>query len=365
MLAESHPVIRMALRFAALPYCYLKLVNWDQCTASRIQVLKDLFYIFFKLKYFPYNYSPCRLWEKTRKEWHFYYGSIYEPYQRSKLRREVQKFEYIYLFDNKEISEIICRGIGISMPKYYGVVSPYMNYTERIQGVVLNDKRKKLMIKPVMGQGGKGICLAYCNGTDIRVRVGKEEISLSDFNLKERSILQEVVVQHKALSKIFPFCVNTIRYVTLLTKEENVITLGSYIRFGIGNAYLDNVSAGGIEVGIDSASGKLRKIALDKYGNKFEKHPTTNIKFEGIQIPYWDKVVELAKRVQQQCSFLRLLGLDIAVLPDGPVLIEVNPNPDIIGLEQVEGPLLKNRITYREFAKYDLFVNDFQKKLYS
>ena len=69
MLSENHPIIRRILRFIALPYCYFFLVNWKECTASRLQVLKDLLYIFFKLKYYPDNYSPCRFWEKDRKEW--------------------------------------------------------------------------------------------------------------------------------------------------------------------------------------------------------------------------------------------------------------------------------------------------------
>lgn len=364
MLSESHPLIRMALRFLALPYCYFKLVNWKECTASRLQVLKDLFYIFFKLKYFPYNYSPCRLWEKTRKEWHFYYGSIYEPYQRNKLRKQVQRFEYVYLFDNKEITEILCRGMEISLPAYYGVVWPEMNYREKISKAVFSNKRSKVIIKPVMGQGGADICIAYYDGKRISVKIEDKEVNLTDFSLKERSILQEVVVQHEDLAAISRPSVNTIRVVTLFTKSEETIIIGTYVRFGVNNAYLDNVSAGGIEVGIDKKTGRLKKIAYDKYGRMYTKHPTSNVIFEGIQIPYWGKVIQLAKSIQERFSFYKLLGLDIAVLRDGPLLIEINPNPDIIGLEMVEGPILKNERTYNEFAKYDLFVNKFQKNLY-
>ena len=84
------PYRRRLVRFLALPYCYLRLVDWRQCRASRVRVLLDLLYIFFRLKYFPGNYSPCRLWEKERRQWVRYYGSGYDAYQRARLQREVR-----------------------------------------------------------------------------------------------------------------------------------------------------------------------------------------------------------------------------------------------------------------------------------
>jgi hypothetical protein len=364
MLTETHPLIRQFFRFLALPYCYFKYVNWDECQASRLQVIKDFLYIFFKLKYFPDNYSPCRLWEKDRKEWFFYYGSSYHPYQRAALRKEVQRIEYVFLFDNKELSELVCRGMAVPLPEYYGVISPEIDYRNKIREAVFSNELKKVIIKPVMGQGGKGIFLAYNNGESIRVKCGKKDVDLSEWHLTERSIMQEVVIQNEKIANISPSSVNTIRVVSLYTKSGDVIIIGAYMRFGIDDSFIDNVSAGGIEVGVDLKVGKLKKISCDKEGKQYTEHPTTRICFEGIQIPYWKRVIQLSKNIQKACSFFKLLGMDIAVLHDGPVLIELNPNPDIIMLEQVEGPLLKNKKTYREFAQYNLLINKFQKNLY-
>ena len=87
------PYVRRFLRFLALPYCFSK-VNWKECTKTKTQVAFDFLYIFFRLKYFPDNYSPCRLWEKNRAEWAYYYGSNYDPYQRRQLRKVVQPAAY-------------------------------------------------------------------------------------------------------------------------------------------------------------------------------------------------------------------------------------------------------------------------------
>ena len=364
MLAESHPLIRRTLRFLALPYCYVKLVNWQECTLPKSQVLKDLLYIFFKLKYFPDNYSPCRLWEKDKTEWYFYYGSSYHPYQRSKLRKEVQRFEYIYLFDNKEISELICRGIGVKLPKYYGAIWPEMNYRKKIEETVYKNERKKIIIKPIMGQEGKDISLAYVEDGQVKVKLQEYDINLSDFHLKERSIMQEVVVQDSRVAKISSSSVNTIRAVTLYTKSNEAIVISSIMRFGVGKAYIDNWSAGGVAVGVDHEKGELMKTAYDKKGKQYVKHPTTGVTFEGFRIPHWGKVLKLAKDVQEACSFFKMLGLDIGISLEGPILIEVNPNPDIILQEQAASPLLKHKGIYEEFEKYDLFVNKFQRNLY-
>ena len=364
MLAESHPLIRRALRLLALPYCYLKLVNWQECTSSKFEVMKDLLFIFFKLKYFPDNYSPCRFWEKDRSEWYYYYGSSYHPYQRCRLRKEVQRFEYIFLFDNKEIAELIGRGIGVNMPRYYGTICPESDYRQKIKAAVLESDNRQIMIKPVMGQGGRDIFLATLQKGKVKIKLGEEEIWLDNFSLPERSIMQEVVQQDTRIAQISSSSVNTVRVITLYTKREETIIISASMRFGVGKAHVDNWCAGGVACGVDHEGGTLMKIAYDKNGRQYVKHPTSGMSFEGFQIPHWDKVVKMAETIQQSCSFFKLIGLDIAILPDGPVLIEINPNPDIIFQEQTAGPLLKNRKTYAEFAKYDLFINHFQKNLY-
>ena len=365
MFPESHPFIRRILRFIALPYCYLFLVNWKECTSSKIQVLKDLLYIFFQLKYFPYNYSPCRLWEKDRKTWSFYYGSSYEPYQRQKLRREVQRYEYLSIFDDKEVCELLCRGIGVYLPRYFGTISPDIDYRGEISKVFSNFNIHKIIIKPTNGQGGKGIAIAVFENGKINVWLKENIVELSKFKLEEKSILQEVIIQNDVISNISSSSVNTIRVLTLLTNSNEAIVLSTSMRFGVGNSYIDNWSAGGVAVGVEKKCGHLHKIAFDKKGKRYLKHPVSKIQFDGFQVPCWKEIVNLAKDIQKACPFFKLLGMDIALTQDNkPVLIEINPNSDIVFQEQTAGPLLTDTRTYNEFKNYNLFVNKYQKKLY-
>lgn len=363
MLSESHPIIRTILRFMALPYCYFKLVNWSECSASRYQVLKDLSYIFFRLRYFPDNYSPCRLWEKDRPLWHYYYGSSYHPYQRARLRKAVQRYEYIGLFDDKEVCELLSRGMEVKLPEYYGIVDPESDYRTKIIDTVNENPGEKIIIKPVKGQAGKGIALAYKNNNDIRVKAGRTETAVERFSLSDRCILQKVVIQDESLARFSSSSVNTIRVVTLLTKDGQTKIISASMRFGVGEAYVDNWSAGGVAVGVDHKKGVLKKIAYDKKGNQYLMHPISKERFEGFQIPKWGQVVEMSLLVQEKCPFFKLLGLDIAVTKEGPVLIEINPNPDLIFQEQTAGPLLADKETLLEFDRYSLLINKYQRNL--
>lgn len=365
MLAESHPLLRRILRFLALPYCYIKLVNWNECTSSKLQVISDFVYIFFTLKYYPDNYTACRFWEKDRSQWAFYYASIYEPYQRYKMRREIQPFELLNLFDNKLVCDLLCRGVeGVNLPNIYGEIEPGREYINKIISAISKSGKTSLIIKPTNGNSGRGIVIVERDNNKYRVRQADEYIDLEDFQLKEKSVLQEIVVQDKRINKIVSSSLNTLRIVTLFTKSGEAIVISALMRFGVGGAYVDNWSSGGVAVGVNHYSGVLYETAYDKHGNKYFEHPDSKLRFEGFQVPEWDKVCELAIKVQCAFSFYKLLGLDIAITEDGPVLIEINQSTDIVLQEQTAGPLLADKTIFSEFEKYDLLINKCQKNLY-
>ncbi len=365
MLSESYPIIRNLIRFIALPYCFIRLVNWKQCNKSPIAVFNDLLYIFFRLKYFPDNYSPCRLWEKDRSKWIYYYGSTYHPYQRQKLRKEVQRYEYQILFNDKEVCNMLCIGINVPMPRSYAVVETGSNYIEIIKNTFREFNVDEIIIKPIMGHAGRGIVMARRIDDRLIIINNKEVIELKNYKLKEKSLLQEVIKQHDRLSNISSSSVNTVRVVTLYTKYHEVLIISSSMRFGVGDAFVDNWSAGGVAVGVDLKTGQLMENAYDKLGNRYERHPISQTVFRGYQIPYWEDTLKMASMIQKRFSFYRLLGMDIAITKKGPVLIEINANPDIIFQEQTSGPLLADANIIREFEKYDLLINQYQKRIIS
>ncbi|MCM0611823.1 hypothetical protein KFJ24_04955 [Marinobacter sediminum] len=356
----SVPYFRRFLRFIALPYCFVQ-VNWSECTKSKIEVAFDFLYIFFRFKYFPDNYSPCRLWEKNRSEWVYYYGSNYDPYQRRQLRRHVQPATYEIVFQDKVLSEMLCRANNILTPKVIRVVQK----GEYVQDVAKNLAETgfySLIFKPRSGKGGGDItCTELADGSVRAIRKG-EVIPIAGMRAEGELIVQAFISQHKDMSRIST-STNTIRVVTIRKRNGEVVIVGTYARFGVGNSKVDNLSQGGICVSANIRTGELAQVAFDRLGHIFNAHPTSGVAFEGYKIPFWGEVICLAKHVQDSFDFYPLLGMDIAVTLNGPLLIEINSGYDNVGLERARGPILKNPEVYKAFEEHDLFINRHQRNL--
>lgn len=356
------PFLRRCLRFLALPYCYLN-VNWDLCTRSRIGVGLDFLYIFFVLKYYPDNYSPCRLWEKPRSEWKYYYGSNYDPYQRKRLRRTVQPPEYEILFKDKWITDALCQHAKFPMPSILGRIKPGEAFQDRIEELFTADENfLELIMKPTDGKGGGGVI--YCHRKDgaIQYLQGQVAIDLEGVAAERNYIIQRFIKQHPDLTRISA-STNTVRIVTLLKDDGETLIVGAYMRFGTGQSKVDNLSQGGLCVPVDIKLGQLRGMGSDRKSQLFSEHPGSHIVFEDTEVPYWTQVTDLASKVQSYFECYRLLGMDIAIAQDGPVLIEINSSYDNVDLEQATGPILRSKAVAHAYSELGLLINKHQRRI--
>lgn len=357
------PRCRRLVRLAALPWCYFKLVDWRECPVPRWRVAADFLYIFFVLKTFPDNYAACRLWEKERHEWAKYYGSGYDPYQRARLQREVQRPRYEILFADKEVCSLLLAEAGLPAPRLHGVVDPGPGFRERLAAIAIASGRETLFLKPVSGSAGRAAAAVDVEGGDVFVRTSAGRTPLGEFRLTERSLLQDVVESHPEVASLSPGALSTIRMLTLMSRDGEAMLAGASMRFGIGGSLVDNWSAGGVAAGVDRATGRLAAAAYAKTGRSFDRHPDTGATFGSFTVPMWNRARELALSAQTAFPWYRLLGVDVAVSPRGPVIIEINPRPDIVFQEQTSGPLLADAGILREFAGYGLLVNEPQRRL--
>jgi hypothetical protein len=358
-----HARFRRLVRFFALPYCYFAQIDWEQCNASRWQVASDLLFIFFRLKYYPDNYSLCQLWRVPRSEWPEYYGSIYEPYQRLVLQRRVQPRDYQVLFADKEISQRICEAYGLPVPKLLAVADVGDDAIKVCEAALLQSANGRAVIKPVRGAGGRGVTILTRREDQIVTSSGPDELAVIRSYFNERSIIQEAVTQHESLAAIYPRSLNTMRIETLLTLDGRVLILGSMVRFGRKGSKVDNLSAGGLGVGIVAESGHLRPIGRDFRSREYDRHPDTGVIFQDQAVPKWSETLDLVKRAQHNFAYFRFLGFDVAVTPDGPVIIEINPWPDNVMIEQCSGPILANPEVVLALEAYGALVNQPTRRL--
>jgi len=168
-------------------------------------------------------------------------------------------------------------------------------------------------------------------------------------------IVQEAIKQHPALNGFNPHSVNTIRIITFLTRDEEVEFLSAVLRTSSGYAPIDNFKSGGIVIGIDIPTGRLKQWGFfhPQYGTTATKHPVTHTEFHHFQIPYWGEVINLASRVQRVFHHLKVIGWDFAISTDGPLVIEGNVEWGTAGLQAANGGLLSER-NKKLFSQYGL-----------
>ncbi len=149
--------------------------------------------------------------------------------------------------------------------------------------------------------------------------------------LSSSFIFQEEVQQHEAISRINPFCVNSLRIESFTNKDNVSRVFSGILRLGFRDSYVDNTSMGGAFVGIDFQKGVLKRLALSDFSNgrarTYAEHPYSKITFEGYPIPYFDEIMELVIKASQLVPQVKVVGWDIAITPDGPMIIEGNRAP--------------------------------------
>lgn len=173
-------------------------------------------------------------------------------------------------------------------------------------------------------------------------------------------VVQAIIQQHPELDRVHKGSINTIRICSLLL-EDGVHILSSVLRMGVGEAKVDNATAGdnalydGMTCGINP-DGTLKKYAHGyHYGKKFDTHPQ-GLVFAEYTVPCYDKALELVKKAHPIIAHFRLVSWDVAIDENGDaVLIEANMRNGGINFHQFNnGPLfgdLTERVLDEIFAK--------------
>ncbi len=188
------------------------------------------------------------------------------------------------------------------------------------------DSHEEFILKPVEDWGGgKDVSKVKCAEIEDRQK-------FYDDCVTNHLFLEEVITQHEEMNRLCPTSCNTIRIMTFNNKGKAEV-LDAYLRVGNGENVVDNFHAGGTVTPIDTKTGKLVGNALDKDLKEFEYHPMTGVKFDGFQIPYYKEVVEMVKKAALMGDKILVIGWDVTIAPDGPVIIEANRRPGFDGVQ--------------------------------
>jgi hypothetical protein len=101
---------------------------------------------------------------------------------------------------------------------------------------------------------------------------------------------------------------------------------------------VDNVHAGGIAARVDIPTGRLSKatdLGVRPDSQWHAHHPATGATIEGRVLPFWRETLDLARRAHSEAfGDLLMVGWDIGLTDDGPILVEGNIGPDVDGVQR-------------------------------
>jgi len=206
--------------------------------------------------------------------------------------------------------------------------SQYNTITENELNILINSLEYPLVIKPNMGSKGGA-----------NIDFPKNAVELKHLmNNRKNYVIQEMIRQNEFFDKFNRHGLNTIRVDLYRSVKTNEIHyLHAALRMGRGGS-LDNISSGGIQCFINE-NGYLNDYAVDVIGNKYDRHPDTNIKFlDDIQIPRFEEMKSLAIRIAGDMYLSRLISLDLCLdINNQWRVIEINLEDIAIEFAQFAG----------------------------
>lgn len=196
------------------------------------------------------------------------------------------------------------------------------------------DRHDAFMVKPIDGLGGGGIYkMKTADVTDRDAFYAKI--------LRERCFVEEVIRQSEVMASLNPSCVNSIRVMTHNINDNPTIFFCA-VRVGNGGSVVDNFHSGGMSAIVDSDTGVVCSDAIDKEMNWFAAHPATGTVFKGFQVPQWDRVKEMIHAACRLHPEMTVIGWDVSITDNGPILIEGNRRPGFDLVQMLEQKGLKH-----------------------
>lgn len=239
------------------------------------------------------------------------------------------------LVDDKLRTKDLAISAGIAVPKLYATLkfpSEIQHFAERVSA------HSNFVIKPAHGSGGEGILVVAGRiKNSYRLIDGR---LFSDEQMKHHllNILggmyslgghpDSVIIEYRVnFDPIFePISyrgVPDIRIIVFLgVPVMSMIRLPTIVSGGRANLH-----QGAIGCGIDTATGTT--MAAVSKNSIITEHPDTGASVVGVQIPYWETLLQLAAR-SYELTGLGYQGVDFVIDAHlGPLVLELNARPGL------------------------------------
>ena len=258
------------------------------------------------------------------------------------------------LTDDKLVTAHMLRSCGFAIPHIRALYHPYRSFpgaaalraVADLRHYLAREASYPLFGKPVSGFESKGAVYlrAYDPERDELVlydgeRVGVAEFAravdeyVSDpgngfrrFRTQLGYLFQAVVEQHAEVTAVAGPTVATTRPYVVLEDDGPRILAMTWKIPGPGN-FADNAAhPGNIQAMVDVDSGRVVR-AVRGAGIQLEvldRNPVTGAPLNGFRLPHFERLREVVLEGAALLPGIRIQGWDVALGPDGPVVLEIN-----------------------------------------
>ncbi len=184
-----------------------------------------------------------------------------------------------------------------------------------------------------MREGGEFIVKAPRVDKGEGIRLVSGERAFADLPPDADVIIQRRLRNHPALLPILPPDppLSTLRILTTLDAPslEPRLTL-SFLRVGASKKIVDNLSAGGLMLEVDPATGALdvgieNAMAPRARVVEVSQAPGAQAPFRGARVPGFDEAAALCRKAHWRLApDVLCVGWDVALTEEGPMLVEAN-----------------------------------------
>lgn len=334
----------------------------DKHKKSYFRVFKELFTLWGGIKQFPLHYFTRYAYRKD--------AGYFKDYVELPLARKIwscptlhdktccallkDKLLFSKFAEQHDIRtpKIVCVGNGTDF-EIKGQKIAVQSFAD-FKKLVYERIGKDVFIKPTDGIQGKNC---------FKIDITKTDDGYLEKVFKavkgQRYIFQELIMQHPVINSINPGSVNTIRADTYKDNDGNIHILTPFMRFGRKNTITDNTGTGGFIVPVD-----LEKATFNDYGiqnlnvgtNFLYAHPDSKVQFKDVKLPFAAEVTALIRKTAAAATD-RLVGWDVAISENGPLIVEGNCDYAMMGQDIIvkgykKHPVFRKMLLEHGFEAY-------------
>lgn len=187
---------------------------------------------------------------------------------------------------------------------------------------------RELVAKPADGEGGSGVCMlgAMSDAEALRSHPALRAA------YRGTIVIQPRIHVHSALRDVALQALPTVRIVTMRNEQGIPEVVSATFRCPTDpQARVDNMKAGGLIAAVSLDSGRLGIACRGYGGGDHTHHPVTGAAIRDRVLPDWQAACALVVQAHAApFSDYVLIGWDVALTQEGPLLIEGNGKPGVL-----------------------------------